>query len=156
MRIERPAEHDAEQTASVLARLVPLGLRVREADVRARLGYGEPADGDAVLRAPGNAAGPPGKPPGQAGKSTRQATASTVGDADGDPLERVLNAIDADEWQRLSAPVVRPILDRAKANPEALLGDIAAVYPDMDSDALAERLARILFVADLWGLAARD
>ena len=68
MRIERPAEHDAEQTASVLARLVPLGLRVREADVRARLGYGEPADGDAVLRAPGNAAGPPGKPASPPGK----------------------------------------------------------------------------------------
>ena len=60
VRTERPAEHDAEQTASMLARLVPLGLRVREADVRARLGYGEPADGDVVLRAPGNAAGPPG------------------------------------------------------------------------------------------------
>ena len=83
------------------------------------------------------------------------ATASTVGDGD-DPLERVLNAIDADEWERLSAPVIRPILDRARTNPSALLRDIAAVYPDMDSDALAERLARVLFVADLWGLAAGD
>ena len=30
-----------------------------------------------------------------------------------------------------------------------VLDDIAAVYPEMDAEALTERLARILFVADV-------
>ena len=34
--------------------------------------------------------------------------------------------------------------------PNGLLDDIA-VYPEMDAEALTERLARILFVADVYG-----
>lgn len=45
------------------------------------------------------------------------------------------------------------MLARAKADPEGLLDDIAAAYPAMDAEALTERLARILFVADVYGRA---
>ena len=47
--------------------------------------------------------------------------------------------------------MIEPILERASADPDGLVDDIAAFYPDMDTDALEERLARVLFVADLWG-----
>ena len=66
-------------------------------------------------------------------------------------IEQVVDAIEADEWQTLAAPVIEPILARAATNPEGLLRDLEAVYPDLKVDALTERLARVLFVADSWG-----
>ena len=47
--------------------------------------------------------------------------------------------------------MIEPILERARADPDRLADDLAALYPHMDTDALEERLARVLFVADLWG-----
>ncbi|MCY3564650.1 MAG: DUF935 family protein [Gammaproteobacteria bacterium] len=67
-----------------------------------------------------------------------------------DPLLAALDAIDAEDWRRIASPLVRPILDRAKSDPEDLMGDIAGLYPELDADAIAEQLARILFVADTW------
>ena len=150
VRIERPKARDAEREARVLSMLVPLGLRVRETEARERLGYEAPAAGDAVLAAPATAAARHARLAAMnaagAGNAGNPAAAPTA-----DPIEQVLEAIDADAWERLASPVIRPVLDRARADPDGLLADIAAVYPQMDSDALAERLARILFVADLWG-----
>lgn len=56
-----------------------------------------------------------------------------------------------DEWQRLAAPVIEPILTQAASDPEGMLRDLAFVYPNLSVDALTERLARLLFVADAWG-----
>lgn len=61
-----------------------------------------------------------------------------------------MDAIDGDGWRDLAAPLIEPILERAKSDPEGLLDDLADVWPAMSSDRLEERLARILFVADLW------
>ena len=47
--------------------------------------------------------------------------------------------------------MIEPILERARADPDGLADDLASLHPDMDTDALEERLARVLFVADLWG-----
>ena len=124
---------------------------MRADEVRARLGYAAPGEGDEVLKAAPAAAAlsapRPAVPPGLA-----------LGRADGgtadDPLAEVVDAIDGDEWQALAAPIIEPVLARAKADPEGLLDDIAAAYPKMDAEALTERLARILFVADVYGRAS--
>ena len=150
VRIERAPVHDGEKMASVLSALVPLGLRVRVDDVRDRLGYAAPGAGDEVLAAPAAAA--------MAAKRPAVPLALALGRAGGgasadDPLAEVVDAIDGDEWQALAAPIIEPVLARAKADPEGLLDDIAAAYPAMDAEALTERLARILFVADVYGRA---
>ena len=137
VRIERQTAHDAKATADVLAALVPLGLRVRMADVRDRLGFEPPAQGDEVLSGP---------PPASA-----LAKAKARAKRDDDPLAAVIDAIDGGTWQSLAAPLVEPVLRRAVADPDGLLDDIANVYPEMDADDLTERLARILFVADVAG-----
>ncbi len=36
-------------------------------------------------------------------------------------------------------------------NPSELLGALAELYPQMNADDLQERLARIMFVATVWG-----
>lgn len=152
VRIERPPAHDGEKMASVLAALVPLGLRVRVDDVRERLGYAAPGADDDVLSAQPAAAAlsrPPAVPLALAAARARDPSAD-------DPLADVLNAIDGDEWQALAAPLIEPVLAQAKVDPNGLLDNIAAAYPEMDADALTERLARILFVADVYGREAGE
>ena len=128
--IGRPPAHDGKKIADVLSALVPLGLRVREADVRERLGWDAPED-DEVLR-------PPGPP-----LAVRRARA--------DDIEQVVDAIDAGVWERLERPILDPVLALAKADPDAFADRLLAVWPDMDESALRERLARALFVADAVG-----
>lgn len=148
--IERPPAHDGEKMASVLSALVPLGLRVRVDDVRDRLGYAAPGAGDEVLAAPAAAAMAAERPAVPLALALGRAGGGASAD---DPLAEVVEAIDGDEWQALAAPVIEPVLARAKADPEGLLDGIASAYPEMDAEALTERLARILFVADVYGRA---
>ena len=142
VRIERQTAHDAKATADVLAALVPLGLRVRAEDVRDRLGFEPPGDGDEVL-APTAPTAP------TLAKALAKAKAKAT--APDDPLAEVIEAIDGGTWQRLAAPLIEPVLRRAATDPEGLLDNLSSLYPDMDADALTERLARILFVADVAG-----
>ncbi|END1393201.1 TPA: DUF935 domain-containing protein, partial [Escherichia coli] len=46
-----------------------------------------------------------------------------------------------------------PLFKRVEngVNPSELLGELAELYPQMNTDDLQERLARILFVANIWG-----
>ncbi|ECI9090759.1 TPA: DUF935 family protein, partial [Escherichia coli] len=50
-------------------------------------------------------------------------------------------------------PVLAPLFKRVEngVNPSELLGELAELYPQMNTDDLQERLARILFVANIWG-----
>ncbi|MCO4936509.1 DUF935 domain-containing protein, partial [Escherichia coli] len=50
-------------------------------------------------------------------------------------------------------PVLAPLFRRVEngVNPSELLGELAELYPQMNTDDLQERLARILFVANIWG-----
>ena len=84
---------------------------------------------------------------------TRGARKKPAGATRKNVLAEVVDAIDGDEWQALAAPIIEPVLARAKADPEGLLDDIASAYPEMDAEALTERLARILFVAEVYGRA---
>ena len=68
-----------------------------------------------------------------------------------EPLERALDAIDAEDWETLATPLIQPVLDKAKTEPDALMVDLATLYPELDAEALTEQLTRILFVADSWG-----
>ena len=97
--------------------------------------------------APARAAPPPG--PGNGPAPSPESAA--LAEPDADALERALDAIDAEDWAALSSPLVKPILERAKAEPEELLSDLASLYPELDADALTEQLARLLFAADAWG-----
>ena len=119
-------------------------LRIPAAEAYERLNIRPPVAGEDLLDAASGGADPGGM---EFGRGRRGA------------LSAVIEAIDGDEWRDLAEPLVGPILRRAAADPEATMADLAALYPDMDADALEERLARLLFVADLWsrvGPAAAD
>ncbi|ETS32843.1 Mu-like prophage protein gp29 [Photorhabdus khanii NC19] len=49
--------------------------------------------------------------------------------------------------------LLAPLFHRVQngANPSDLIGELAELYPQMDADGLQERLARVLFVSNIWG-----
>ena len=68
-----------------------------------------------------------------------------------EPLEQALDAIDAEDWAALATPLIQPILDQAKTEPEALMTRLAELYPELDAEALTAQLTRLIFAADTWG-----
>lgn len=50
-------------------------------------------------------------------------------------------------------PLLKPVLKlvQSGATSEELLSALSDIYPDMDSTALQDRLARIIFVSEMWG-----
>lgn len=72
---------------------------------------------------------------------------------DQDALDAALDALSADalnaDAQAMLAPMLKRIAKGAK--PDELLGTLAELYPEMDATGLQERLARMIFVANLWG-----
>lgn len=50
-------------------------------------------------------------------------------------------------------PLLAPLFERLQSGvrPGDLLGELAELYPQMKADDLQERLARVLFVANIWG-----
>ena len=140
IKIERASATDLKQLTDSLEKLVPLGLRVRVDEVLGRLGLEKPDEEDDVLAA---------SPVVAAALRRRDQLAAARADRSG--IEQVVDAIEADEWQSLAAPLVEPILARAASDPEGFLGELSSTYPDISVDGLTERLARVLFVADCWG-----
>lgn len=93
----------------------------------------------------------PGKP---AGADLPASFAEGDGIApDQDMLDAALDALSAEDMNADAMALLAPLFKRIKegADPEALLGMLADLYPDMDGAALQERLARAIFVANLWG-----
>ncbi|WP_197329539.1 DUF935 domain-containing protein [Ralstonia syzygii] len=73
---------------------------------------------------------------------------------DQDAIDAALDDFSNAEMNDLALKLFRPILQKVKAgaSPEALLGALAELYPEMDASALQERLARVIFTAKLWGM----
>lgn len=72
---------------------------------------------------------------------------------DQDALDAALDALSADVLNADAQAMLEPLLTRIAdgAQPDELLGMLAELYPEMDADGLTERLARAIFVANLWG-----
>lgn len=72
---------------------------------------------------------------------------------DQDALDAALDALSADALNADTQAMLAPLLKRiAKGiQPDELLGMLAELYPEMDATGLQERLARMIFVANLWG-----
>lgn len=72
---------------------------------------------------------------------------------DQDALDTALDALSADELDADMAAALAPLFKRITngTQPDELLGALAELYPAMDTAGLQERLARAVFVANLWG-----
>lgn len=79
--------------------------------------------------------------------------AEAVGEGE---LEALAEQLDGDALQALLEPMLAPLLQLVRQDPAGALGRLAEVAPNMDIDALQESVARMLFVAELWGQVNED
>ena len=131
--------------------------------VREKLAIPEPQNGEVVLTAPRpEMALPPELRPvtkqEQAAASLQYRAVLTndkgeVAYPDQAALDAAASNLPADVinagMEQLLAPVIQAIRDGA--TPDDALDALVATYPDMDDKAIADLLARAIFVADVWG-----
>lgn len=151
IRIGRPEAVDMDKMATVLARLVPMGLRVETSVIRDKLGLPEPAEGAEVLTPP---AAPPSPfdalspPADKEAIAARAAARASEDDAINNLADDAL-----EEWEplvdQLTEPV-RKLLGEVKSLDE-LRERLPELVQDMDPEDIAELLARALFNARLAG-----
>lgn len=48
-------------------------------------------------------------------------------------------------------PIIQPLLGYARTDPEHFLTSLAELYPQLDADALEQKMARVIFAADAYG-----
>ncbi len=147
---------DVKALTESVARLVPLGFKVGQRELREKLGLSDPQADDELLTPPANAAAPEpdtGAPepekrePKKRGRKRTAMLAATPPATDGiDEVAALTEEILAD-WEDITDPLLDPIRDAlAKATSfEEALALIEANGPD--GSALAERLAKATAIA---------
>lgn len=155
---------DLKLYAEALPDLVGLGVKVPVKWVHDKLAIPQAQEGEEVLTAPRpEMALPPELRP--VPKPAQTAAASlqyraVLTNAQGEVLYPDQAALDAAAaslpadainagMEQLLAPVIQAIRDGA--TPDDALEALVAAYPDMDDSAIADLLARAIFVADVWG-----
>ena len=180
--IARPEKEDLTALAQALGTLVPLGLRVGQAEVRSRFGLAEPGPEDAVLEpraapVPATATPPEGaeaEPSGRGSPIERQSGAIKGGFRSGRPVTALnaegapgavfeggeAEAILAARLELEAGPQVGRMIARIEAMLEAatslqeLQAMLLAGFPDLDAAGLAEVLALAMTAGTLGGRAA--
>lgn len=156
IHIGRPEQVDVEGLTKALERVVPLGLRVRQSEVRRKLDLEEPEDDDELLSPPSPEPTPQEDGPEDQPQDTAQATARQQ-DSPATPPDSIDNLADQileDEgWREVMEPVVGPLqgLINDTESLEEIRDRLAEALEEMDTAALADRLAEGMFAARLAG-----
>ena len=168
--IGREEQSDPAMLSEAVSKLVPLGLRVGQAEMRSKLGLSEPEEGEEVLE---KAAPPPMPSPGADSDDedpegdeeddedeppeTARATARR-GRRGRDAIDRAVNDLLADDgWEPMMEPVIEPVLAEARAalergdSLEAFRDRLPQLFAEMDDSRLVETLRRMGFSASLSG-----
>lgn len=167
VKIEREDPADIKMLADVLTKLVPLGLKVRVADVRTLLDFDEPGDEDEVLQTGGGAGGDPPEPDGDdPADIARMALALALAQARrpaavDDAIDMAVARATSD-WRPLLDPAIEPILAAAQDNLggggslDGFRERLPALFDRMDDAAVLRLLHHLSFSAELSGQAIPD
>gem|GEM_PF-5547035 len=68
-------------------------------------------------------------------------------------LDKALDALTQGQMSEAYMAMVEPLLAQLQSEPEQLRAQLEKDYPAMDTEQLTEMLARLMFVAELWGMA---
>jgi phage gp29-like protein len=66
-------------------------------------------------------------------------------------IEQALDALSAGELNTDMVSVLKPLMVLAEQDPDGLGAKLGTIWPQMDDEALTERIAQVMFVAELWG-----
>lgn len=160
IKIGRPDETDVAKVVDNVVKLVPLGLKVGMAQMRDMVGIPEPAK-DEELLVPARGPEPPADPTVAPAVPPATSRGKPVPARDMLPTKAQPDAIDASiaemlgdqGWEVLVAPMVVGLEAKlaAAATPEDGQRILAEHFRNMDTNALAEKLAAAAFAARLAG-----
>lgn len=143
---------DIEAISNALGTLVPLGLKVRQDEVREKLGMQEPGEKDDILQPA--AAGMTGldfQPPADKSKNRVKSQFRTTDPTD--DLDQIADE-ELENWEEHLGPILQPIIDAADETEdyESFLDKIDALFEDAEDQGLIRSLARAMAKAKINGL----
>ncbi len=139
--IERPEQADIVRTAEALSKLVPVGLKIGQRQVLKKIGFDEPEDDDELL---GMQAVPQ--------PALGRARARTAPARPSDPADDI-----ADQLEALAAPATDAAIDAVRelvetsASMQEISEGLLRLYPQINANALADKLREALVLAELAG-----
>ena len=161
---------DLGQLGNGLKAFVDMGLAVPVSWVREKTRIPEPNGNEPVLQAANTlAANPPGaippaNSPAEKDNAVPLTALKTAAGAevkeqwlnafpDQQTVERALDQLSAGDLNDDMAALLAPLFTKASEGPAALKAELASLWPQLDDSALTQRLAQVLFVGELWGMA---
>lgn len=148
LKLYVPDQEDLAGLVDMLAKLVPLGLKVEQSIIRDKFGLPDPEDGADLLGGAPAANPPPALPPATNRAINRLLPAPAASDPTAPLVERL--GTEAEPlMQALLAPVQSALADSSDLMDfRAKLLDL---YPDLDGKAFADLMGQALAVADAQG-----
>ena len=67
-------------------------------------------------------------------------------------IDDALDSLEAGDLNSEMTEILAPLFKAASESPEKLGDTLASIYPDLSDDQLTDRLTRVLFVGELWGM----
>jgi len=165
IRVGRTEAKDTAIMIDAVAKLVPIGFRVKQDDIRSAVGFDTPQPGDEIFAAP--VAQPNGPPPSGIPNGDLNIDLSTRAKMEvfvreimasqrpaPDAIERATTHATA-EWKEVMGPAVDQILAAAAHSTsfEMFMSHVKALYPSIDMTPLAKKLASLTFQAYAGGAA---
>lgn len=138
------APEDLTQLTAPLKNLVELGVQIPQSWIYERGRIPMPANNEPVLTLTTSRAEPVEALTGRA--ALRQQT-----NDEQVAIEQALDALSGGDVEQDMVSLLQPLLTLANDDPEQLGTKLTQLWPQLDDTALSNRLAQVMFVAELWG-----
>ncbi len=93
----------------------------------------------------------PAAPEPEPGAAPGEEPTVDMGEGTDDDIDRALGEITPADYQDMMDPIIQPLLQYARSDPENFLSGLAELYPQLDADELEQKMARVIFAADAYG-----
>jgi phage gp29-like protein len=147
---------DLRALAYPLRAFVSMGMQIPQNWLHEKTRIPKPANGEAVLtivQEDPNAAGATNQQTALAALAAQATTEVNPREPSQTALDTALDALTQGQMSDAYMAMVEPLLGQLQSEPEQLRAQLANDYPGMDTEQLTEMLARLMFVAELWGMA---
>lgn len=156
LSIGREDSKDAGLMADVAAKLVPLGLKVRQKDILQAAGFTEAQEGDDLLQAQSAppSMGLPGLPAANPSPLHMLAAYAAGARSSGDAIDRAVDD-QLGNFEEIMAPIAKEIEAAARASktPEEFKRHLSKIAPTLDVSRLGNNLAEMMFASLSGGFA---
>ena len=148
---------DLTQYAESLPKLVELGLKIPAKWAHEKLHIPEAEGGEDILVMAAKPSNDPAAlrvltaPVHDQGQTGFAALKKQVLPVDEQAMETLLAGIDTGQINEQMDGMLKPIFEALKSDPESAINSMAELFPKMDDGQLQEKLARIMFVGEIWG-----